>query len=57
MIGDRIFDFDAARANRIRSIAAGWGYGTPEECAQADAVAATPADVTGIVAPVATEIE
>ena len=57
MIGDRIFDFDAARTNRIRSIAAGWGYGTPEECAQADAVAATPTDVTGIVVPVATEIE
>jgi phosphoglycolate phosphatase len=57
MLGDRSFDFEAARSNRIRSIAAGWGYGTPEECAEADAVAATPADVAGIVAPVAPELD
>jgi phosphoglycolate phosphatase len=57
MIGDRIFDFDAARANRIRCIAARWGYGTSEECARADALADTPADVTRIAVPVAPEIE
>ena len=57
MLGDRSFDFEAARANRIRSIAAGWGYGTPEECAEADAVAATPADVAGIVTLVAPELD
>jgi phosphoglycolate phosphatase len=51
MIGDRSFDFDAARANGVRSLAAGWGYGSPEECAQADAVAPTPADVASLVAP------
>ena len=50
MIGDRIFDIRAAHANGIRCLAAGWGYGPPEECAQADAVAATPADVAAIVA-------
>jgi phosphoglycolate phosphatase len=50
MIGDRSFDFDAAHANGVRSVAAGWGYGSPSECAQADAVAPTPADVAALVA-------
>lgn len=49
MIGDRIFDFRAAQANEIRCLAAGWGYGPAEECALADAVAATPADVAALV--------
>jgi phosphoglycolate phosphatase len=49
MIGDRSFDIDAARANRLRSLAAGWGYGSPQEYAQADAIAPTPADVAAIV--------
>jgi phosphoglycolate phosphatase len=48
MIGDRVFDFQAARANNIRCMAAGWGYGSPEEYALADAVAATPADVAAL---------
>jgi phosphoglycolate phosphatase len=51
MIGDRSFDIDAAHANQIRCLAAGWGYGTPEECAQADAVAPTPAHVVALVSP------
>jgi phosphoglycolate phosphatase len=51
MIGDRIYDFQAARANQISSLAAGWGYGSPQESAQADAVAATPADVPALVLP------
>ena len=45
MVGDRSFDIEAARANGVRCLAAAWGYGTAEEWAQADAVAATPADV------------
>jgi phosphoglycolate phosphatase len=49
MIGDRSFDIDAAHANRLRCLAAGWGYGTPEECATADAIAPTPADVAVLV--------
>ncbi len=57
IVGDRSFDFEAARANGIRSLAAGWGYGTPEECAQADAVAATPAAVAGIVAHVTPNLD
>lgn len=50
MIGDRSFDFDAARVNGVRSLAAGWGYGSAEEWAHADAVAARPGDVIGLVA-------
>jgi phosphoglycolate phosphatase len=49
MIGDRIFDIRAGRANGVRCLAAGWGYGSPEEYAQADAVASTPADVLTLV--------
>jgi phosphoglycolate phosphatase len=51
MIGDRVYDFQAARANHIRCLAAGWGYGSAEESAQADALAATPADVLALVMP------
>jgi phosphoglycolate phosphatase len=51
MIGDRIYDIQAARANRLRCLAAGWGYGPAEECAQADLVAATPAAVRALVLP------
>lgn len=55
MIGDRSFDIDAAHANSVRCIAAGWGYGSAEEHAQAgaDAIAATPADVASFVLPMA----
>jgi phosphoglycolate phosphatase len=49
MVGDRSFDIEAAHNNGIRCLGARWGYGTPEEWAQADAVAATPGDVMGIV--------
>jgi phosphoglycolate phosphatase len=51
MIGDRIFDIDAAHANGLRCLIVGWGYGTPEECAQADAVAPAPADLAMLVMP------
>ena len=51
MVGDRSFDFDAAHANGIRCLAAGWGYGTPQEYATADALAATPAQVADLVLP------
>jgi phosphoglycolate phosphatase len=49
MVGDRSFDIEAAHLNGIRCLAVGWGYGTPQELAHADAIAATPADVMGIV--------
>ena len=51
MIGDRIFDIEAAHAHNLRCLAAGWGYGPREECALAEAVAATPADVLAILLP------
>ncbi|MGP8250763.1 MAG: HAD hydrolase-like protein [Terracidiphilus sp.] len=50
MIGDRSFDIEAAHANNLRCLAAGWGYGSAEEWADADAVAPTPGDVLAIVA-------
>jgi len=49
MIGDRIHDFHAARANGIPCLAAGWGYGSAEEYMLADALAPTPADVPTLV--------
>jgi phosphoglycolate phosphatase len=51
MIGDRVFDIEAAHANHIRCLAAGWGYGPDEETILADAVAATPADVPALLSP------
>ncbi len=51
MIGDRSFDIEAAHENDLRCLAAGWGYGSAEECALADAVAATPADVPALLSP------
>lgn len=50
MIGDRSFDIDAAHANGLRCLAVAWGYGSEAECARADAVAARPGDVPGILA-------
>jgi phosphoglycolate phosphatase len=49
MIGDRVFDIQAAHANQVRCLAAAWGYGSPSEYALADAVAGTPADIAHIV--------
>lgn len=49
MIGDRVHDFQAARANQVRCLAAAWGYGSATEWALADAVAKTPADVASLV--------
>jgi phosphoglycolate phosphatase len=49
MIGDRIHDIEAAEANDVRSISAGWGYGNAEEQALADAFAPLPADIVAIV--------
>lgn len=44
MIGDRHFDIDGARANGVRAIGAGWGFGSHEElrAAGADAIAIDP---------------
>lgn len=47
MIGDRRFDIEAAKANDVRVIAVGFGYGSMEEFAEArpDAICPTPADI------------
>jgi len=52
MLGDRLHDMEAAKANAIRSIGALWGYGGREELelAGANAIAITPADVVPLVA-------
>jgi phosphoglycolate phosphatase len=38
VIGDRAADIIGARANGVRSIGVTWGYGEPEELAEADDV-------------------
>ncbi len=47
MLGDRLHDIEAARANRLRSIGAAWGYGGRAELgvAGADVIADLPAAV------------
>ena len=42
MVGDTAGDFAAARANGVESVAVAWGYGKPEELAQADAIVHEP---------------
>ena len=51
MVGDRLHDIHAARANRIRSIGVLWGYGGQPELqeAGADLLAATPAEVVRLI--------
>jgi len=39
MIGDRHFDMEGARANGVRAIGVGWGFGDAAELARAGAVA------------------
>jgi phosphoglycolate phosphatase len=52
MLGDRLHDVHAAKANAVRAIGAGWGYGGEAEliAAGADAIATTPGDVAGLIA-------
>ncbi len=47
MVGDRLHDIEAAKANSLRSIGVLWGYGGREELERvgADRLAETPADV------------
>ena len=51
MVGDRIYDFEAARENGIRCIAAAWGYGSSNEYEMADAVALNPASLGHLLLP------
>jgi len=52
VIGDRGDDIAAAHENGLLAIAAGYGYGSAEELAEADAVAYSPADLPRLVAAV-----
>jgi phosphoglycolate phosphatase len=47
MVGDRLHDIHAAKANCLRSIGVLWGYGGEAELRQAgaDIIVAAPADV------------
>jgi phosphoglycolate phosphatase len=38
MVGDTINDFEAAKANGIKSVGVSWGYGTEAELREADIV-------------------
>lgn len=49
MIGDRAQDLRAARMNGARCVGVLWGYGSREELAGADAVAAAPEDLASAV--------
>jgi phosphoglycolate phosphatase len=49
MVGDRIYDIDAARACGLRVIAVTWGIGEPEELSGADALVAAPAELAALL--------
>jgi phosphoglycolate phosphatase len=51
MIGDRLHDIHAARANMLRSIGVLWGYGGQAELqeAGADLIASTPTEVAALI--------
>ncbi len=51
MVGDRSFDMRGARANGVRAIGAGWGFGSREELtgAGADAIAAAPDELVALL--------
>lgn len=45
LVGDTRSDFEAARANGVESVGVAWGYGTPEELAEADRLARKPEEI------------
>jgi phosphoglycolate phosphatase len=49
MIGDRIYDIDAARACGLRVIAVTWGIGDREELSGADALVERPAELRALL--------
>ena len=50
MIGDRAQDLRAARMNGARAVGVLWGFGSRDELAGADAIAATPEDLPAALA-------
>jgi phosphoglycolate phosphatase-like HAD superfamily hydrolase len=53
VIGDRLADIEAAHDNRLRVIAAGYGYATDAEMASADRVARSVLDIPRLVSELA----
>ncbi|MDR3387305.1 MAG: HAD hydrolase-like protein [Rudaea sp.] len=53
MIGDRHFDIEGARANDVRGIGVGWGFGSIREleAAGADAIAHAPRELPALLGP------
>jgi phosphoglycolate phosphatase len=49
MVGDRIHDFRAARRNGMASVAVTWGYGTPDEHAEASHICTAMADLPALI--------
>lgn len=51
MVGDRHFDIEGARANGVRALGVGWGFGSLDEltAAGADAIAASPPDLHALL--------
>lgn len=45
MVGDRVHDVEGAAAHGIPTIFVSWGYGTPDEAAEAPLTAATAAEL------------
>ena len=48
-VGDTASDFEAASANGVRSVGVAWGYGRPDELAQADTICRCPSDLARAV--------
>jgi phosphoglycolate phosphatase len=49
VVGDRGDDVEAAHLNGLLAVAAAYGYGTPQEMNEADAVVTTPSELPAIV--------
>jgi phosphoglycolate phosphatase len=49
MVGDRIFDIEAAHAHGLPCIAVAWGIGSAEELSPADRLVTEPAEIPGTV--------
>jgi phosphoglycolate phosphatase len=49
MVGDRVFDVEAAHAHGLPCIGVAWGIGTAKELSDADRLVATPAELPGAV--------
>ena len=49
MVGDTESDFDAARANGVFSVGVEWGYGRPDELAEADVTVSLPCELRAAV--------